>query len=33
MISVAWDNLSSNSSKTRENIKTFCGVRNDWFYP
>jgi len=27
------DNRSSDGSKAKENIKTSCEIKNDWFYP
>jgi hypothetical protein len=32
-ISISLDNLSSDGSKTKENIETSCEIKNDWFYP
>jgi hypothetical protein len=32
-ISISLDNLSSDDSKKKENIKTSCEIKSDWFYP
>jgi hypothetical protein len=32
-VSISLDNLSSDGSKIKENIKTSCEIKNDWLYP